>query len=151
MPFEPITTQEQLDLLIQQRIDRERKTIMSQYADYDALKKQVEDLTKNLTDEKTKRTDTEKQIADLQSKVTAAQLEQLKTNIAVEMNIPLALRDRLSGTTEEEIRKDAETFSGLIGTKTETKPTAPAPKLNDSGNSKPDPLLEMARNLKFGG
>lgn len=152
MPFEPITTQEQLDQIIQQRIERERTSIAKQYADYDALKQKVTDLTEQITNARNSRTDLEKQVADLQSAVRTAELERLKTNIAVEMNIPLTLRDRLTGTTEEEIRKDAETFAGLIGgTKTEpTRPTAPAPRLNDNAGQ-PDPLMDMVRNLNFGG
>lgn len=152
MPFEPITTQEQLDQIIQQRIERERTSIAKQYADYDALKQKVTDLTEQITNARNSRTDLEKQVADLQSAVRTAELERLKTNIAVEMNIPLTLRDRLTGTTEEEIRKDAETFAGLIGgTKTEpTRPAAPAPRLNDNAGQ-PDPLMDMVRNLNFGG
>lgn len=152
MPFEPITTQEQLDQIIQQRIERERTSIAKQYADYDALKQKVTDLTEQITNARNSRTDLEKQVADLQSAVRTAELERLKTNIAVEMNIPLTLRDRLTGTTEEEIRKDAETFAGLIGgTKTEPRrPAAPAPRLNDNAGQ-PDPLMDMVRNLNFGG
>ena len=152
MPFEPITTQEQLDQIIQQRIERERTTIMKQYADYDALKQSNADLKEQIANAKNSRADLEKQITDLQSAVKTAEVERLKTNIAAEMNIPLALRDRLTGTTEEEIRKDAETFAGLIGgTKAEpTKPAAPAPRLNDNAG-KPDPLMDMVKNFDFGG
>ncbi len=148
MAFTPINTQEELDNLIQQRLDRERKTIEAKYADYDALKTRVEDLTQKLADAKSKSTETEKQIADLQNAVKGYEVENLKTKIAQETGIPFALRGRLQGTTEEEIRKDAETLAGVIGENTK-KPTAPAPKLNEG--PKADPLLEMAKSFNFGG
>ena len=48
MAFDPINTQEELDKVIQSRIERERKAIESRYSDYDALKLQVADLTQKL-------------------------------------------------------------------------------------------------------
>lgn len=148
MAFNPINTQEELDQIIQQRIERERKTIMAQYADYDALKTQVTDLTQKLKDEQTKHSDTVKQIADLQNKVHGYEVEALKTIVAQETGIPFALRGRLQGTTEAEIRKDAETLAGLIGAKDTTPKTipAPAPRLNET-DAKTDPFLEMAKKL----
>lgn len=148
MAFDPINTQEELDKVIQSRIERERKAIESRYSDYDALKLQVADLTQKLKDEQTKHSDTVKQIADLQDKVHGYELETLKTNIAQETGIPFALRGRLQGTTEEEIRKDAETLAGLIGAKDTTPKTipAPAPRLNET-DAKTDPFMEMAKKL----
>lgn len=160
MPFTPINTQEEFDQRIQERIERERRNIESKYSDYDSLKKENTDLKKENTDLKKqsddlkqKHSDAEKQISDLQNKVKGYELEALKTNIAQETGIPFALRGRLQGTTEEEIRKDAETLAGLIGENKEQKPIkppAPAPKLNDGGNGA-DPYAEMVKNLNFGG
>lgn len=148
MSFNPINTQEEFDQAIQQRIERERKTIMAQYADYDALKTQVTELTQKLKDEQTRHSDTVKQIVDLQDKVKGYELEALKTNIANETGIPFALRGRLQGSTEEEIRKDAETLAGLIGKKDEKPdtPPAPAPRLNETA-TKADPFMDMAKKL----
>lgn len=150
MAFDPINTQEELDQIIQARIERERKTLETKYSDYDALKTQVADLTQKLKDEQTKHSDTVKQIADLQNAVKGYELEALKTNIAQETGIPFALRGRLQGNTEEEIRKDAETLVGLIGqkdTKSQTPP-APAPKLNEQVDTNPpDPFREMAKKF----
>ena len=151
MAFTPINTQEELDQVIQARIERERKAVETKYSDYEALKAQVTDLTQRLKDEQTRHSDTVKQIADLQDAVKGYELEALKTNIAQETGIPFALRGRLQGTTEEEIRKDAETLAGLIGQKdTKPAPPAPAPKLNESVGT-PDPFMEMVKNMNFGG
>lgn len=148
----PINTQEELDQVIQARIERERKAVETKYSDYEALKAQVTDLTQRLKDEQTRHSDTVKQISDLQDAVKGYELEALKTNIAQETGIPFALRDRLQGSTEEEIRKDAETLAGLIGKKDEkpATPPAPAPKLNEPVGT-PDPFMEMVKNMNFGG
>lgn len=151
MAFTPINTQEELDQIIQQRLDRERRNIESRFSDYDSLKNQVTDLTQKNTDAKTKLADAEKQISDLQNKVKGHELEELKTKIAQETGIPFALRGRLQGSTEEEIRKDAEVLAGVIGgTEKPKNPPAPAPKLNEK-TGEPDPLLEMAKSFRFGG
>lgn len=153
MAFTPINTQEELDQIIQQRIERERSTIEKKFSDYDALKEQNGTLQQQLADQKQKHADTVKQISDLQNKVHGYEVESLKTKIANETGIPFALRDRLQGDTEEEIRKDAEALAGLIGTPKDPKtPPAPAPRLNENGaTGKPDPLMEMAKSFKFGG
>lgn len=152
MAFNPINTQEELDQIIQQRLERERKTLETKYADYDSLKTRIEELTNQLTDAKQKRTEAEKQVADLQNAVRAAELETLKGNIAAETGIPFALRGRLQGTTEEEIRKDAEMLTGLIGEATKrATPPAPAPKLNEDAGTSSDPIMAMVKNMNFGG
>lgn len=157
MAFNPINTQEELDTIIQQRLERERKTIETKYADYEALQKKIEDLTTQLTEAKQKRTDAEqrsaeavKQVADLQNAVKAAELETLKGNIAAETGIPFALRGRLQGTTEEEIRQDAAMLSDLIEKGKPARPAPPAPKLNEGVESS-DPLMAMVKNMNFGG
>ena len=60
------------------------------------------------------------------------ELKNVKYRIAVETGIPLALADRLSGKSEEEIKKDAESLASFINQKsklplktTETKLTDP--------------------------
>ena len=153
MPFEIIDTQEKFDIAVQQRLERERRSIESKYADYEPMKEKITNLEKRLADANQKNVDTEKQLKDLQNEVSGYKLEALKTKVANETGIPFALRDRLQGTTEEEIRKDAETLAGLIGKPAEgssKKPPAPAPRLNDNAGS-PDPLMEMVKNIDFGG
>ena len=59
---------------------------------------------------------------DLTSKVQAYETASVKTKVALEMGLPYQMADRLTGTDEESIRKDAEAMVGLIGAQ---KPVAP--------------------------
>ena len=116
--FKAITTQEEFDAAIKSRLERERSTIQKQYADYESLKQQVADLTnekgtwtQTLEAEKKKIQD---QLDEANTKVKGLETENLKTKIAIEKGLPLELRTRLSGTTEEEIRADADSLAKLF-------------------------------------
>ena len=146
MPFEVIDTQEKFDIAIQPRLERERRSIESKYADYEPMKTKITDLEQKLANANQKNVETEKQLLALQNEVSGYKLEALKTKVANETGIPFALRDRLQGTTEEEIRKDAEMLSVLMKDMKPSTPPAPAPKLNETVGT-PDPLMEMAKKL----
>lgn len=116
--FTPITTQEELNAVIKDRLQRERDTINQKYGDYDDLKKQVADLTTQvgtLTNER----DTSvqqtaahaKTISELQAQLKSHETNSVKMRIAQEVGIPHTLAERLSGETEEDIRKDAEAIA----------------------------------------
>lgn len=101
--FEPILTQEAFDAAISQRLRRERETVRKEFADYDQTKTA-------LADAQRQNAENEAAIAGLQKKIQGYETDSVKTRIALEKGIPLELRDRLTGTTEEEIRKDADTL-----------------------------------------
>lgn len=112
--FKPIETQEALDAIIKDRIDRAKKSAADEaakkyegYLSPDDVKKhtdQIAALTEKLKESETK-------IADLTAKNSAYEIASVKTKIAHEVGLPYELADRLSGTTEEEIRKDADALS----------------------------------------
>lgn len=56
-------------------------------------------------------------VGELKKEVETYKLKHLKTSIAVKAGIPLELAGRLSGSTEEEIKADAESLAGLVNTK----------------------------------
>lgn len=116
--FKAITTQEEFDTAIKSRLDRERKTIQSQYADYESLKQQVADLTKEKGDLEKAASDEKKALQDrldaADAKAKTLELDALRTKVAVEKKLPLELRTRLSGETEEEIRADADSLAKLF-------------------------------------
>jgi len=56
-------------------------------------------------------------ISDLEQQIESYKLKDLKTNIAIQANIPLDLASRLSGETEEEIKADAEKLAGYVNKK----------------------------------
>ena len=119
--FIPINTQEEFDSAIKSRLARERDTVSKQFADYDDLKTSV----KNLTDQNNALTQAasehnekmktlQDQLAEANEKISGYQMAAMKTNIAVEKGLPLELRDRLSGATEEELKADAEKLAKLF-------------------------------------
>lgn len=131
--FTPIETQEQFDAMVKDRIARaERATaekISEKYSDYDTLKTQNNDLSNQiaqLTEQIRKQTETidgnKTVVDDLTAKVQAYETASVKTKIALELGLPYQMAERLNGTDEESIRKDAEAVMTLIGSK---KPVAP--------------------------
>lgn len=115
--FKPIETQEALDAIIKSRLERNTKSvtdsvtaeITKKYEGYispeDAKKSadQIADLTGKLKDSETK-------VADLTAKISAHEISSVKMKIALETGLPPALAERLNGSTEEELKKDAETL-----------------------------------------
>jgi len=113
--FKAIESQEALDAIIKARLDRNTKSvtdsvtaeITKKYEGYispDDAKKSADEIAA-LT-EKLKASET--QIADLTAKISANEISSAKMKIALETGLPAALADRLTGSTEEELRKDAE-------------------------------------------
>lgn len=154
MAFTPINTQEELDAIITARVERERTAVAKQYADYEDLKKQNETLKQQLADSKTSAADADKRIAELTTQIKGFETDALKLKVAQEVGVPLSLRDRLQGNTEDEIRADAQQFIGFIG-ESQSKQTKRAPEPNPEPgtitSSTDAGLMSMVRNLNFGG
>jgi len=102
--FTPITTQEDLDKIIQSRLARET----AKYADYDDIKSQLGKATKDLTDLQGKYADLDKTSKEKDTKIASYEADALKTKVAVGKKLPLELRDFLQGSTEEELSKSAD-------------------------------------------
>lgn len=124
----PITTQEQLDSIIsekvnqsvQGRLTREAKKyegytspddLAKLKADYD---KQIRDLNGALTvaNEKAAKYDTD--IAERDARIKGYETDSVKTRIAHEAGLPYEMHSRLNGETEDEIRKDADSLAKLM-------------------------------------
>ena len=134
--FKAITTQEEFDEAIKSRLDRQEKTIAAKYSDYDTLKEAAakhEDEARTWHKKAQDDAETIKKLtADLETaKATIKEndAKNLKASIAAEVGLPMALTDRLTGSTPEEIRKDAEALKvvfdqqnrqGLPGFKSDT-------------------------------
>ena len=126
--FTPINSQEELDRVLSARLQRERETVTKQYqsqiterdqkiAEYDGkiteLNKKIEGYSEQAG-----------KIADLQSKIKGYETNSVKMRIAHEIGLPYELADRLSGETEDDIRKDAESVKKLIGAQQLVSPLA---------------------------
>ena len=127
--FKPITTQEELDSIIGERLKRQKESISKQYTDYEELKTKNFDLEKELTELKkslesstSSKTELEKQIEELTGKVKAHDLSSLKIKYALENGIPYHLAGRISGDDEDSIKADAQSLSDFFKSQTPPPP-----------------------------
>lgn len=119
--FTPITTQEQFDAAIGERLKRERETVAKKYGDYDDIKgkvadyeRQIGDLTREAAEKAKTYAGYESTLAELNAKVKGYETSSVKMRIAHELGIPYELADRLSGDNEGDIRRDAESLSKIL-------------------------------------
>ena len=150
----PITTQEDLDKIIGERLAREKETTAKKYGDYDKLKTANADLTtqlaaaqKAVTDTTDKYKDYDNNMAELQGKVKTYETASVKTRVALAAGLPYEMASRLNGETEEDIKKDAATLSGLIG-KPSSQPMAQSEPDSSKSDSKKAALTGMLHTLK---
>ena len=129
--FKAIETQEEFDKAIKARLAQKDRELAEQYKDYlspddvKAMKadydKQLQDANKLVEDAKKNLADHEKIVSELTTRATTAETSLLKTKVAHANKLPLELADRLIGSNEEELKKDAESLASLL------KPGSPAP------------------------
>ncbi|WP_368346671.1 capsid assembly scaffolding protein Gp46 family protein [Peptostreptococcus anaerobius] len=127
--FKAITTQEEFDAAISDRLQRQKETIEAKYKDYDQVLAENTTLKQELAENKTalEKTNTDmggltSQIEELTGKVNGYELEKMKTTIALQNGIPFSLASRLVGTTEDEILQDAKSLASMVS---QTQPMAP--------------------------
>lgn len=147
--FVPITTQEEFDKAVEKRLEAERETVKSQYKGYlspdDAKKKYEGYLSPEQEKEKYKGYLTPEQAAEKDKKIKGYEIRSLKTRIARENNIPYELAGRLTGETEEDIKKDAEALAKIW----REQNSAPLASTEPSGaDSKRAAVKRMLSNLK---
>lgn len=139
MDFKPISTQEEFEAAIKDRLKRERETARKEAVkelapDYEELKtrsSQFEAEKNNydvmLREGAAKISEHEKEKGELAAKLKKYESDSIKTRIAIQLGLPFELSSRISGETEDEIKKDAEALARLVG-----RQTPPAPPLRDS-------------------
>lgn len=124
-------TQDEVNALVKDRLDRAEKKWKEKYSNYyseddlnaktEEYKKTINELGNSLNDANNKATadadeilKRDQTIADLEAKAKKYETDSAKTRIALEVGIPYELANKLSGNTEEEIRKDAETMLPFV-------------------------------------
>ena len=139
--FKVIESQEQLDEIIKDRLARSEKKWQEKFSGYlspEEVKAQTEDLQKKIDElgnslngatEKAK-ADAD-MIASLEAKNKSYETASVKSRIAYEVGIPFELANKLSGETEEDIRKDAEKLKPFV-TQKHTPPLR-NPESGDAG------------------
>ena len=127
--FKAITTQEDFDNAIKDRLERERRAAAAPFADYQQIKADLATL-------KTQSGQKDTIIAQLQKDLQGARADLAKTRIAMEKGLPAELAARLTGETEEDLRKDADTLAALFSDK--------------KGGAEPSRSHEPARGARAG-
>lgn len=153
--FKAITTQEQLDAVIGERIKRERDAaakstseLRTKAAEYE---KQIAAMTAAAEESAKKYAGYDKTLADLQAKVKGYETASVKMRIAHELGLPYDLASRLQGESEEDIRRDAEALGKVLG---ETNHAAPPlrstehPGEGGAGAAKKAELKGMLQDLR---
>lgn len=153
--FKAIETQEQLDGIIQERLKRQAETLEKKFAEYlskddyndkvEGFNLQISELNKSLEEERAKNGTYESQIAEFTKQIKTYERESVKNRISAEIGLPYELAKRLSGDTEEEIRKDAEALKSIFGKSTTTAPLATSEGNNNTQNAD---MRQMLRDLK---
>lgn len=120
MTFKAIETQEELDRIIQERLNREK----GKFADYDeiktrnaALETEVDALKSTIEETNSAAKTHEQTIADLNKQIAEKETVNLRTRIALQNGLPIDLADRLIGSDEESIKADAERLAGFVSKK----------------------------------
>lgn len=134
MAFKVIETQEELDNIIKERLERAK----AQYEGYmsaedvQKLKDTYEATTKA---ENEKYSALEKEKEDLMAKVKDYEVGTLKTKVALANNLPLGTTDYLKGETEEELTESAKALSSMFTPKADSKPKEEGKPLAPQGTN----------------
>ena len=127
--FKTIETQEELDNIIKDRLDRNTKKITAEvtkqfegYISPEDMNKSTKALEDKITKLTAQLSEKDTSIEELTAKNNEYATAAVKAKIAREYGIPAELADRISGTNEDEYKADAEALAKYVAA---TKPTAP--------------------------
>lgn len=131
----PITTQEELDSVLKDRLKRERDKVAAKYSDYDDLKKAAEERDVALE----KAAKLEKEAADRKA---ADELKEIVAKVSKKTGVPEGL---LRGADEAEVTAHAEAIAAAYKKK-------PAPVVEEAGRfsgdaSGGDDMREFANKI----
>ena len=134
MDFKPIETQEQLDSIIKERIERAKNSVIEQYKDYETYKSNAEKFQKDIDTLNGKIAEKDTEINRLNSEVKNYEISTKKNELCTKYGIPVGFAGRISGSNEEEIIADIQSLKELLGN---TQPVAPLGS-TEGGESKDD-------------
>lgn len=140
--FTPIETQEDFDKAIKSRLAQKDRELAEKYKDYlapdkaEAMKadyeKQLAEAKQSVKDAQDKLKTFDDTVSELKTRAEKAETSLLKNKVAIENKLPIKLADRLIGTTEEELKADAEALLEGLNLRSST-----TPPLHIGGTSKP--------------
>lgn len=131
--FKAPASQDELDRIIQKRLDRERE----KYVDYDELKNTVAEQTERVSELESMNTTLSEQVAGFEQE---KELSQLIKDVANTKGVPA---EALKGTTEEELNAHADILKSII------HPSAPVieGQAKTPGETPRDPGRETVKQL----
>lgn len=122
--FKPITTQEEFESRLLERLEQKERSVAKKFESYTSpddletikadYQKQIDDLNHSIKEKEEKYAGYDETIKGYESKIADYETDSVKTRVAIDMGLPLKLKDRLRGKTEEEIREDAKALSSLV-------------------------------------
>lgn len=145
-------TQEQVNSIVESRLAKEKE----KYADYESLKQQVADfkskdydgqitkLTADLKAANDSLSEKSKNFDDADKRAKSAETKLSKIKVAAEYGIPPELADRISGETEEDMKKDAEMLSKF----TSMRKVAPLAGNNGKNDVWSDFAAQLSKKIK---
>lgn len=148
MEFTPIETQEALNAIIKERIDREKK---AHNLALGTLNEQIQTLTAEnarLQDEAKKYQGYESDLAALRTKVANYETDSVKRGIADEYGLPKGMHSRLLGDSEAAWREDAAELSKLYAVAGDPPPLANPESEIGAGDATQNALRKMVKNMK---
>lgn len=149
--FIEIKTQEEFDKRISERLDREREKIRKEFDGHlspeEVAKKYEGFMSEKEVQEKYKGFMSPNEVAKKDNMIHKYELEAKRTKIAMESGIPFELASKISGETEEDMKKDAETLKGFINTNN-NYPRFTPPGEGNKGDEKKEALKQVLAGMK---
>lgn len=112
--FKPITSQEQLNKIIQERLSREKKKSEEVTSQLNTLSKQIEELTDKYQKAEKSSSDLAEKYKTLQAENAKYAKNALKQKVATENNLPANAVEFLQGDTDEELTQSAAKLRSLL-------------------------------------
>ena len=152
--FQAITTQEELDSIIKDRLKRDREAQTKKYEGWispEDHQKAINEANKALDDYKAAHAGDEQTIADLKAKTQECETASLKSRIAHEVGLSYEWIGRISGTAEKSIRAEAESLKNLVRSQPTPAPLPPSSTEQTPADAKTAALKGMLSGLNLGG
>lgn len=122
--FKAITTQEEFDSMVKERLDRQAKKTADEvkksfegWLSPDDVKAKTAELEKKLAEKDGKLTESKAAFDKLTAEKKVLELDRAREAAARDAGLPFELAGRLSGSTADELKADAEALSKLVGAK----------------------------------
>lgn len=152
--FTTITSQEQLDAVIGDRLKRREEKWQKKFEGYVSpdevaartadLERQLNDATNALDGINKKVATHEKEIAERDNKIRGYEISALKHKVANENGLSFDAVDFIQGDDEESIRASAEKFKSLVGRGHSTPEFKNEPDVSNSSNAS---IKKLAQSL----